>query len=188
GGDAERRRARLTTHVGQGRELLSAPLPKRPPAFCTGCPERPMFSALKIAQRELGETHVSADIGCHAFATLPPFNMGNTILGYGMGLASSNAVAPAFQRRVVSILGDGGFWHSGLTAGVANAVYNKQDSVLIVLENFYTSATGQQANPSTGKNPRGDDVKMSIAETIKSLGVSWVKVVNPYRVGDTLRT
>src|SRR5262249_33512361 len=85
----------------------------------------------------VGETHVSAAIGCHAFATLPPFNMGNTILGYGMGLASSNAVAPAFQRRVVSILGDGGFWHSGLTAGVANAVYNKQDSVLIVLENFY---------------------------------------------------
>ncbi|HET7296246.1 MAG TPA: thiamine pyrophosphate-dependent enzyme, partial [Gemmatimonadales bacterium] len=188
GGEAERRRAALSAHVGHGRELLTAPLPKRPPAFCTGCPERPVFSALKIAQRELGETHVAADIGCHAFATLPPFNMGNTILGYGMGLASSSAVAPAFGKRVVSILGDGGFWHSGLTAGVANAVFNKQDSVLVILENFYTSATGQQANPSSGKNPRGDVVKMSIAETIKSLGVSWVKVVNPYRVGDTLKT
>ena len=84
GGDAERRRQALTEHVGQGRALLRAPLPKRPPAFCTGCPERPVFSALKIAQRELGETHVAADIGCHAFATLPPFNQGNTILGYGM--------------------------------------------------------------------------------------------------------
>ncbi len=188
GGDAERRRAALAAHVGRGRELLTAPLPKRPPAFCTGCPERPVFSALKIAQRDLGETHVAADIGCHAFATLPPFNMGNTILGYGMGLASSCAVAPAFGKRVVSILGDGGFWHSGLTAGVANAVFNKQDSVLVILENFYTSATGQQANPSTGKNPRGDEVKMSIAETIKSLGVSWVKVVNPYKVGATLAT
>jgi indolepyruvate ferredoxin oxidoreductase alpha subunit len=145
-----------------------------------------VFSALKIAQRELGETHVAADIGCHAFATLPPFNMGNTILGYGMGLASSGAVAPAFGKRVVSILGDGGFWHSGLTAGVANAVYNKQDSVLVVLENFYTSATGQQANPSSGKNPRGDAVRMSIAGTIKSLGVSWIKVVDPYKVGRTL--
>jgi indolepyruvate ferredoxin oxidoreductase alpha subunit len=188
GGDAERRRATLQAHVGRGRELLRAPLPRRPPAFCTGCPERPVFSALKIAQRELGETHVAADIGCHAFATLPPFNMGNTILGYGMGLASSCAVAPAFGRRVVSILGDGGFWHSGLTAGVANAVYNEQDSVLVILENFYTSATGQQANPSSGKNPRGHEVKMSIAETIKSLGVSWVKVVNPYQVGATLAT
>ena len=188
GGDAEGRRAALARHVGRGREILKAPLPKRPPAFCTGCPERPMFSALKIAQRELGETHVSADIGCHAFATLPPFNQGNTILGYGLGLASSSAVAPNFSKRVISILGDGGFWHSGLTTGVANAVYNKQDSILVVLENFYTSATGQQSNPSTGKNPRGDHVRMSIAETIRSLGVSWLRVVNPYKVADTLAT
>jgi indolepyruvate ferredoxin oxidoreductase alpha subunit len=188
GGDAETRRAALAGHVGRGRQILETPLPKRPPAFCTGCPERPMFSALKIAQRELGETHVAADIGCHAFATLPPFNQGNTILGYGLGLASSNAVAPAFGKRVISILGDGGFWHSGLTTGVANAVFNKQDSILVVLENFYTSATGQQSNPSTGKNPRGDNVRMSIAETIRSLGVSWIRVVNPYKVGHTLKT
>jgi indolepyruvate ferredoxin oxidoreductase alpha subunit len=188
GGEAEGRRAALVRHVGRGKELLKTPLPKRPPAFCTGCPERPMFSALKIAQRELGETHVSADIGCHAFATLPPFNQGNTILGYGLGLASSSAVAPSFGKRVISILGDGGFWHSGLTTGVANAVYNKQDSILVVLENFYTSATGQQSNPSTGKNPRGDHVRMSIADTIRSLGVSWLRVVNPYKVADTLAT
>ncbi len=188
GGAAQERRAALSAHVGRGREMLRTPLPKRPPAFCTGCPERPMFSALKIAQRELGETHVAADIGCHAFATLPPFNQGNTILGYGLGLASSSAVAPNFSKRVISIMGDGGFWHSGLTTGVANAVYNRQDSVLVVLENFYTSATGQQSNPSTGKNPRGDSVRMSIADTIRSLGVSWLRVVNPYKVSDTLQT
>ena len=188
GGDAERRRAALSGHAGQGRARLQSPLPKRPPAFCTGCPERPVFSALKIAQRELGETHVAADIGCHAFATLPPFNQGNTILGYGLGLASASAVAPNFDKRVISILGDGGFWHSGLTTGVANAVFNKQDSVLVILENFYTSATGQQHNPSTGKNPRGERVQMSIAETIRSLGVPWMRIVNPYRVGETLKT
>ena len=188
GGAAHELRAALSAHAGRGREILRAPLPKRPPAFCTGCPERPMFSALKIAQRELGETHVAADIGCHAFATLPPFNQGNTILGYGLGLASSSAVAPNFGKRVISILGDGGFWHSGLTTGVANAVYNRQDSILVVLENFYTSATGQQSNPSTGKNPRGDSVRMSIADTIRSLGVSWLRVVNPYKVSDTLET
>src|SRR5262249_36708560 len=186
GADAGGRRGALRGPVGRGKEIRAAPLPKRPPAFCTGCPERPVFSALKIAQRELGETHVAADIGCHAFATLPPFNMGNTILGYGMGLASAGAVAPNFGQRVVSILGDGGFWPSGLTAGVAGAVFNKQDSVLVILENFYTSATGQQANPSTGRNPRGDGVSMSIAETIRSLGVSWIRVVDPYKVGNTL--
>jgi indolepyruvate ferredoxin oxidoreductase alpha subunit len=188
GGPAEGRRRALAAHAGRGREILRAPLPKRPPAFCTGCPERPVFSALKIAQRELGETHVSADIGCHAFATLPPFNMGNTILGYGMGVASSGAVARAFDRRVVATLGDGGFWHSGLTSGIANAAFNKQDSIVVLFENFYTSATGQQANPSSGKNPRGESVRMSIVQTIRSLGVSWLRVVNPYRVGETLRT
>jgi indolepyruvate ferredoxin oxidoreductase alpha subunit len=71
---------------------------------------------------------------------------------------------------------------------VANAVFNQQDSILVILENGYTSATGQQANPSTGKNPRGQPVRMSIADTIKSLGVSWLRVVDPYRVGDTLQT
>jgi indolepyruvate ferredoxin oxidoreductase alpha subunit len=188
GGEAERRRAALNGHVGRARQILKQAVPPRPPAFCTGCPERPVFSALKIAQHELGETHVAADIGCHSFATLPPFNLGNTILGYGMGLASSNAVASAFDRRVIAIMGDGGFWHSGLTAGVANAVYNRQDSVLVILENFYTAATGQQSNPSSGVNPRGQAVKMSIAGTIRSLGVEWIRVVNPYRVGKTLRT
>ncbi|MDX2030062.1 MAG: indolepyruvate ferredoxin oxidoreductase subunit alpha [Blastocatellia bacterium] len=188
GGEAERRRAALSEHLGRGRQLLQQPVPARPPAFCTGCPERPVFTALKLAQRELGETHVAADIGCHAFATLPPFNQGDTILGYGLGLASASAVAPVFDKRVLSIMGDGGFWHSGLTAGVANAVYNEQDSVLVILENFYTSATGQQANPSSGVNPRGDAVRMSIADTIRSLGVKWLRVVNPYRVKNTLQT
>lgn len=188
GGAAETRRAALSLHLGRGKQLLQQPVPARPPAFCTGCPERPVFTALKLAQRELGETHVAADIGCHAFATLPPFNQGDTILGYGLGLASSNAVAPVFDKRVISIMGDGGFWHSGLTAGVANAVYNGQDSLLVILENFYTSATGQQANPSSGVNPRGDAVRMSIAETIKSLGIKWLRIVNPYRVEHTLQT
>jgi indolepyruvate ferredoxin oxidoreductase alpha subunit len=71
---------------------------------------------------------------------------------------------------------------------VSHAVFNKQDSIVVVLENFYTSATGQQSNPSTGRNPRGESVRMSIAETIRSLGVSWIRVVNPYKVGETLKT
>ena len=70
------------------------PLPPRPPAFCTGCPERPVFSAIKLMQRELGPTHISADIGCHSFATFAPFSLGNSILGYGMSLASAAAVGP----------------------------------------------------------------------------------------------
>ena len=143
------------------------PLPKRPPAFCTGCPERPVFSALKIAQRELGETHVAADIGCHAFATLPPFNDRQ----HDPGLRHERWPPRARSRRpsasgVISIMGDGGFWHNGLTAGVANAVYNKQDSVLVIAGELLhlghrpagQSLVGQERRAAT---PAG----MSIAET-----------------------
>ncbi|HET6599926.1 MAG TPA: indolepyruvate ferredoxin oxidoreductase subunit alpha, partial [Burkholderiaceae bacterium] len=66
----------------------------RPPGFCTGCPERPIFSAMKLVERELGPTHISADIGCHLFSILPPFNLGNTTMGYGLGSAGAAAFNP----------------------------------------------------------------------------------------------
>ncbi len=186
-----RRHDELTAHRADIRGALARPIAKRPPTFCTGCPERPVFSAMKILrtrQPEVGDTHVSADIGCHSFGTQAPFNVGNTILGYGMGLASSSAVAPLFGKRVVSVMGDGGFWHNGLTNGVANAVFNKQDSVLVILENFYTSATGQQHNPSTGRNARNESTSMTIQQALRGLGVRWIKTVNPYRIGDLVGT
>ncbi len=119
-------------------------LPPRPPTFCTGCPERPVFSAIKLMQRELGPTHISTDIGCHSFATFAPFSLGNSILGYGMSLASAAAVTPNMDRRPIAIMGDGGFWHNGLITGVASNLLNDNDGVLIVMQNGYTSATGQQ--------------------------------------------
>jgi indolepyruvate ferredoxin oxidoreductase alpha subunit len=189
--EIERRHGELTAHRADIRAALPRPIAKRPPTFCTGCPERPVFSAMKILrtrQPEVGDTHVSADIGCHSFGTQAPFNVGNTILGYGMGLASSNAVAPLFGKRVLSVMGDGGFWHNGLTNGVANAVFNKQDSVLVILENFYTSATGQQHNPSTGKNARNEATPMTIQQALRGLGVRWIRIVNPYQIGDLIGT
>ena len=81
----------LIAHKPKPRRALGQ-LPPRPPTFCTGCPERPVFSAIKLMQRELGPTHISADIGCHSFATFAPFSLGNSILGYGMSLASAAAV------------------------------------------------------------------------------------------------
>ena len=74
-------------------------MPPRPPGFCTGCPERPFFAALKLAERDIGKVHYSADIGCHAFATFVPFNYGNSILGYGMSFASNAGVA-SFQKKL----------------------------------------------------------------------------------------
>ena len=181
-------------------EILAAPVPGRPPGFCTGCPERPVFSALKIVQREVGDVHVSADIGCHTFATLPPFNVGNTVLGYGLGLASSAAIRPHMGKRTVSIMGDGGFWHNGLTTGVASAVYNESDDVLIVMNNGYTSATGGQAIPSTRVGAEtgtgasrpftesGTGGSRSIEAALRGVGVKWVRRVRTYSVEKMVRT
>jgi indolepyruvate ferredoxin oxidoreductase alpha subunit len=187
----EERYQALVAHRERVRAVLPEPVAKRPPSFCTGCPERPVFSAMKVLRQHdpsIGDTHVAADIGCHTFSTQAPFNVGNSVLGYGMGLASSSAVAPMFGKRVISVMGDGGFWHNGLTNGVANAVYNRQDSVLVIMDNFYTSATGQHHNPSTGTNARGERTGMTIPEALRGLGVRWIKTVDTYRIADVIRT
>jgi indolepyruvate ferredoxin oxidoreductase alpha subunit len=187
----EDRYAALTAHAERARAALPQPIDKRPPSFCTGCPERPVFSAMKILRATdpaIGDTHVAADIGCTTFSTQAPFNVGNSVLGYGMGLASAGAVAPNFGKRVISVMGDGGFWHNGLTTGVASAVYNKQDSVLVIVDNKYTSATGQHHNPSTGTNARHQPTGMTIAQALRGVGVRWIKTIDSYDIAGTMRT
>jgi len=169
-------------------ELLGAPLPPRAPTFCTGCPERPVFSALKLLQKDIGPVHISADIGCHSFATLEPFFAGNTILGYGMGLASSAGISSLMDRRVISIGGDGGFWHSGLTTGVASYVFNKGDGVLVILKNGYASATGHQHIPSSGTNFKNEKIEMNIEAALRGVGVQWIKTVPSYKVSQMITT
>jgi indolepyruvate ferredoxin oxidoreductase alpha subunit len=163
-------------------------IPPRPPNFCTGCPERPVFAAIKLAQREIGPMHISADIGCHSFATFAPFSMGNSILGYGMSLASAAAVGPNMDKRAISIMGDGGFWHNGLITGVASNMFNKGDGVLIVMQNGYASATGQQYLPSSTANRSGTPTGISIEKTLRSLGVKWLRTVRTYSVGKMTAT
>jgi indolepyruvate ferredoxin oxidoreductase alpha subunit len=163
-------------------------LPPRPPNFCTGCPERPVFAAIKLTQREIGPTHISADIGCHSFATFAPFSMGNSILGYGMSLASAAAVAPNLASRPISVMGDGGLWHNGLITGVASNLFNKNDGVLIVMQNGYTSATGQQYMPSSKASRQGAAPGMDIASTLRSFGVKWLRTVRSYSVATMAKT
>ena len=163
-------------------------IPARPPNFCTGCPERPVFSAIKLMQRELGPTHISADIGCHSFATFAPFSLGNSILGYGMSLASAAAVTPNLDRRPIAIMGDGGFWHNGLITGVASNLFNKGDGVLILMQNGYASATGQQYLPSSSANRSGSPTGMTIEQTLRSLGVKWLRTVRSYSVAKMTKT
>ncbi|MBS0430617.1 MAG: indolepyruvate ferredoxin oxidoreductase subunit alpha [Proteobacteria bacterium] len=183
-GNDERRRAVAA--------MLGRPLPARPPGFCIGCPERPVFSALKLAQQEVGPVHVAADIGCHALGTFEPFGMGHSILGYGMSLASRAGVSPMMQRRVLSIMGDGGFWHNGLLTGVQSALFNGDDAVLLIFKNGYTSATGTQdiiSTPDEEVKARAEDKQQSLAHknqtiesTLNGLGVKWMRTVHTYEV------
>ncbi|HMA89160.1 MAG TPA: indolepyruvate ferredoxin oxidoreductase subunit alpha, partial [Burkholderiales bacterium] len=178
----------LTAPKTKAAELLGMPVPTRPPGFCIGCPERPVFAAMKLVEREAGAFHVSADIGCHTFSTLPPFNIGHTVLGYGLGLASNSAVQPMFGRRSVTIMGDGGFWHNGLTSGVANAVFNKDDGILVIMKNGYSSATGTQEIPSSPQHTAHKAPDMSIERALQGLGVGWMKTVHNYHVGEVAQT
>lgn len=161
---------------------LSTTVPVRPPGFCTGCPERPIFAAMKLVQKELGEHQISADIGCHLFASLPPFNIGGATMGYGLGPASNAAFdggkAGGGAKRAISVIGDGGFWHNGLTSSFGNMAFNKADSVAVVVDNYYSAATGGQdllssraANPTKATNH-------PIARALKGIGIDWVRQVD----------
>lgn len=191
-GNAQRREA-VAKAVGT--------LPARPPGFCIGCPERPVFSALKLAQQEVGPVHVAADIGCHALATFEPFSSGHSILGYGMSLASRAGVSPMMQRRSLAIMGDGGFWHNGLLTGVQAALFNGDDAVLLIMKNGYTSATGTQDILNTPDDEAKAEAaaqsnlhqslahkNQSIEDTLKGMGLQWMRVVHTYEVDAMRRT
>lgn len=150
----------------------------RPPGFCTGCPERPIFTAMKLVERELGEHHVSADIGCHLFSILPPFNLGNTTMGYGLGGAAASALnTSSSDKRAISVMGDGGFWHNGLTSGIANAVFNQSDNLTIVIDNNYTAATGGQDILSSKAKNETRSTGHLIEKAARGVGVKWLRTV-----------
>jgi indolepyruvate ferredoxin oxidoreductase alpha subunit len=163
----------------------------RPPSFCTGCPERPIFSAMKLVERELGEHHVSCDIGCHLFSILPPFNIGNTTMGYGLGGAGAAAFNVKADKRAIAVIGDGGFWHNGLSSSIGNAVFNKSDNVHIIVDNGYTSATGGQDILSSGADNAIRATKNPIENAVRGVGVEWVRTLtrtyDVAKMRDTLR-
>ncbi|MCC7548355.1 MAG: indolepyruvate ferredoxin oxidoreductase subunit alpha [Burkholderiales bacterium] len=158
-------------------QALAGVVPQRPAGFCTGCPERPIFTAMKLMEKELGPLHVSADIGCHLFSILPPFNIGNTTMGYGLGGAAASAFNVEAPRKAIAIMGDGGFWHNGLTSGIGNSVFNRSDGVTLIVDNGYSAATGGQdvlssraANPTRSTNN-------PIEQAVRGVGVKQVTTI-----------
>ncbi|KAA3630152.1 MAG: indolepyruvate ferredoxin oxidoreductase [Proteobacteria bacterium] len=170
---------------------LASSVPGRPPGFCTGCPERPIFAAMKLIQEELGEHQIAGDIGCHLFGSLPPFEIGGNTMGYGLGPASNGAFAGGGKRRSISIIGDGGFWHNGLSSSFGDAIFNESDGVILVVDNYYSAATGGQDVPSSRADNPTKSTQHPIADALKGVGVKWVRQIDhTYGVGrlrDTLR-
>jgi indolepyruvate ferredoxin oxidoreductase alpha subunit len=161
---------------------LSTVVPPRPAGFCTGCPERPIFSAMKLLQQETGPMHVSCDIGCHLFSILPPFGIGNTTMGYGLGGAGGSAFNAKGGAPVVNVIGDGGFWHNGLTSGIGGAVFNQNDNIFLIVDNNYSAATGGQDIPSSRAAPGNRKGNNSIERAVDGVGVNWIRTVDTYDV------
>jgi indolepyruvate ferredoxin oxidoreductase alpha subunit len=163
--------------LARARKTIAGKVHGRPPSFCTGCPERPIFAAMKLVERELGPHHVSCDIGCHLFSVLPPFNIGNSTMGYGLGGAGAAAFNAVEGKRAIALVGDGGFWHNGLASSFGNAVFNKSDNVTIVVDNGYSAATGGQDLLSSAADNALRATKHPIEQAVRGLGIDWVHTV-----------
>ena len=170
---------------------LSKTVPIRPPGFCTGCPERPIFAGMKLVEQELGKHQVTGDIGCHLFGSLPPFEIGGATMGYGLGPAANAAFDGGGARRAISILGDGGFWHNGLSSSIGNMVFNKSDNVVVIVDNYYSAATGGQDILSSRAQNATKATNNPIEAALKGVGVEWIRTIDrTYDVGkvrDTVR-
>ncbi len=166
-------------------ELFEAPqLPMRPPNMCAGCPHRGIFFSLSRMK-----VFVSGDIGCYTLGFLPPLSaMDSTVcMGASVPIAHGmeKALGEGSHDKVVSVIGDSTFFHSGVT-GLINTVYNDSSSTLIILDNRITAMTGQQQNPSTGYSIKGEPAhSIDIEALCKAIGVKHVYVINPHDVPET---
>lgn len=160
-------------------------LPKRTARLCEGCPYWYVFPVLK---RVAPDAIFGGDIGCNMISNLDPHNLTDYMFAMGAGLGISHGVKKTTDQKVISIMGDGTFFHSGI-APLINAVYNKSNPLVIILDNRITAMTGHQPNAGMGKNLMGEDAKeLSIEEIVKACGVNNVKVLDPINMQDLENT
>jgi indolepyruvate ferredoxin oxidoreductase, alpha subunit len=174
----------------EGRDLPPVPpkadlkeLPLRPPVLCPGCPHRGIFYAL--AQFDVV---VTGDIGCYSLGVFPPLNRMDTILCMGGGVSMPQGFEKAGEaKRVVGMVGDSTFFHSGIT-GLLNIACNRGSSVIIVVDNRTTAMTGHQVNPGSGQTLMGEPApSASIEDLARACGVKRVITVNPYELPNTIQ-
>lgn len=159
----------------------SEDIPARPPVLCPGCPHRGTFYVLK----KLGLT-VSGDIGCYTLGAVAPLASVDTTICMGASVSAAHGMAKVrgteFNRKLVSVIGDSTFMHSGITA-LSDIVYNKGANTVIILDNSITGMTGHQDNPTTGKTIRGEATRqVDLIQLCKGLGVEHITVADPFDV------
>ena len=166
---------------------LFAPLdlPMRPPNMCAGCPHRGLFYGLS----KMKNVFISGDIGCYTLGFLPPLSAMDACVCMGASITMAHGMAKAMGKsgegRIVAVLGDSTFMHSGIT-GLLNAVYNKSYASVIILDNRTTAMTGHQENPASGRTILGEPAPaLDLEQLCRALGVQRVVVVNPHDIEAT---
>ncbi len=166
---------------GQSNPIPSKPLPPRPPVLCPGCPHSKLYEALK----EVNPTFTAGDIGCYTLGASPPYQIVDTCLCMGAGISKAAGIAKQGVKRVAAVIGDSTFIHSGIPA-LINAVYNKANILVLILDNSSVAMTGHQPTPLTGLTAKGEEGgRTSIEELCKACGVTSVEVTDPYEVKKT---
>jgi indolepyruvate ferredoxin oxidoreductase, alpha subunit len=168
-------------------ELWGEPLPDRPPNLCPGCPHRATYYAIKIALKDLGlEGIFPSDIGCYTLGLLPPLSMADILICMGSSISMASGISRATGQKVVAFIGDSTFFHAGLT-GLANAVHNGHDFLLVIMDNGTTAMTGHQPHPGVTMVPTGYPGKpIDLEKIVRALGAEQVWVVNPFKYKESL--
>ncbi|MGE5495493.1 MAG: indolepyruvate ferredoxin oxidoreductase subunit alpha [Burkholderiales bacterium] len=171
----------IAATLGGEKKEVAGPgaLPQRPPVMCPGCPHRGVYYVLK----KLGIT-ATGDIGCYTLGATPPLQGIDTCICMGASIGCAMGMEKArgkdFARKLVAVIGDSTFFHSGIT-GIVDMVYNGATSTVLILDNSTTGMTGHQDHPGTGRTIKGDIVEaVDLPLLIKSLGVKHIRIADPY--------
>ncbi len=183
-------RACITGKENQVMDFDHSKLIGRAPSFCAGCPHRGLF--YRLGKRK--DIMISGDIGCYTLAAAKPYSAMDSTVCMGASISLGHGAQRAFNmegvnRRVVTVLGDSTFFHTGINS-LINTVYNKSNTVNIILDNRITGMTGHQNNPGTGYTAKGEETTLiRIEDLVRAIGMKHVYVINPnnlQEVDDTL--
>ncbi len=159
-------------------------LAHRPPNLCPGCPHRALFFALKKSK-----AYVHGDIGCYTLSYLKPLEGLHSCICMGASIGMAHGMSKALKEKgkgkVVGVIGDSTFLHSGITS-LLNMAYNQSDALIIILDNSTTAMTGMQEHPGTGYTLMGKEAKkVNLTVLVSALGIDNIRVINPYNIEET---